>query len=187
MEVNTASTVGGGISRRRHYTSDFTGGPIVVRIRHLNPWAGSPQGYSLTVRIQEWIPNATAVAAECPVTTWGGLDTNYQLAALPAAAPNLAELRAIGYGWFDVFVVSDQPAAQPLQLPAPYSSVCDVLANVVVAVPGTPVGWPAPQPTEWVLLVPALPPGLVLYAQHLSASLGWPFWFGASNRVRLDT
>lgn len=183
---------------RRHYTLDFAGGPLVVRIRHRNaPLVAAPaQGYSLEVRVDTCPPNPTPVAAECAanvIAPWNGarLDSNYQVAAFAAAAPNLVELRAIGYGDFDVFVVSDQPAAQPLQLPAPYTQVCDVLANVLVAVAGVQTAQGGtvanPQPIDWALTIPQLPPGLVLYVQHLSASFGTPFAFGASNRLRLDT
>ena len=195
-EVNTAfSYIGSPSRRRRHLTSSLVSGPLQIRIRNRNPslGPGSSHDYGITLRVAEWSPIASSTTPACPVIAYGwtipGPETNYQLAVLPAPAPNVAELRAIGFGLFDAYIVSDQPAVSPLQLPLPYPGVCDVLANVLIVDPGLPSAsqWGLPQANAWSLFVPPLPPGLVLYVQHLSATQGYPFWFGATNRVRIDT
>lgn len=195
VEVDTGFAYPGSYGRR-DYALDFAGGPFVVRIRHLNAPTTSVQGYSIDLRVDSCPPSPVPTAPACAanvIAPFNGvlLDSNYQLGAFATAAPNLLELRTIGYGDFDTFLVSDVPVAQPLQLPAPYAQTCDVLANVLLAAPGVATafgGLPAhPQPVAWTLVVPQLPVGLTLYVQHLSASFGAPFSFGASNRMRLDT
>lgn len=196
VEANTSSIYCCGTQRRWFTTADAAAAPLQIRIRDTAGSSYGPQGFGVVVRVGEWASCATPVAAACPGSvhtnpTNPTFYSNYQLAALPAPAPNLCELRAIGIGRFDAFVVSDQPAALPFALPAPYIGLCDVLANVLVIAPGTPsgaVGFPAdPQYTDWSLTVPPLPTGLVLHVQHLSATLGSPFWFSATNRLRIDT
>jgi predicted membrane metal-binding protein len=112
--------------------------------------------------------------------------TNYQLTALPSTAPQtLSVLRANGLGAFALFLVSDLATALPLQLPPPFVGACDVLSNVVIVDPGTPLS--ASPFGEWEVVVPTLPPGLSLHVQHASANATAPFWFGATNRLRIDT
>ncbi len=195
FEVDTSSSVCCGTIRRHHVTADFLGGPLSLRITDSNAGGGSPQAYTLSLHIEEWLPSATPIAAECPGTvntlpTNQVFYTNYQLAAFPPTAlQSLGVLRAIGLGRFDLFLVSDQPAAQPLQLPGPYVGLCDVLSNIVFAATGTPSGSAGPnnQFTDWSFVIPTLPPGLVFHVQHGSATRGAPFWFGATNRLRIDT
>lgn len=196
-EVDVTSIACCGTTRRHHATTSFVTGPLLVRVRHDNTCTASAQGYSLSVRVREWLAGAVPVAPQCSVlatsatTTSEIYYTNYQMGVFPPVTSGIAELRAAGFGDLQVFVVSDSAAAVPLQLPAPYTGVCDVPVNVLAFVAGeaTGSGWTgtSPQSTAWRFTVPVLPTGLVLYVQHLSASFGAPFCFGASNLVRFDT
>ncbi|MEZ6036143.1 MAG: hypothetical protein R3F29_01595 [Planctomycetota bacterium] len=168
----------------------------VLRIRDLNTMGQPPQAYDVTVRLEPWHPAGSVAAAACPTTgvvqqVFGPeLVSDYHLALLPSDAPGeAAALVAHGVGPFGLFFVAAQPTLVPLALPAPFPGVCDALADAAVFAPGVAVGT-APSgvvDTDWRLGMPQLPPGLVFYVQHASAAAAWPFSFGTTNVVRIDT
>lgn len=194
FDVTTASTVCCGTVHRRTWTWLPRSGDLEIRIANRGLDPVSPQTYFLRLVATPWAPNTeqagpgySGLAAAATIPSAQIWTTNYQLAALPATAPgDLAELRATGYGRFGAFLVSTRPDTVALQLPLPFTTVCDVLADVRLLSFGT-IGGTAPLPMEWWLVVPPLPPGLTFYVQHASAELSPQVWFGATNRVRFNT
>jgi hypothetical protein len=198
VELDTSTPVNWHTVKRRFLTAHFSTGALLVRVRNNNITSPSPQTYELRVLVQEWTAAASPAGPACPVvaSSWIGwtasvMSTNHHLAPRAAVGPGFVDLHAAGLGSLHVFAISGLPAVAPLQLPPPYATTCDVLANVFAVASGVVVGpgWTGanPQTTDWRLVVPALPPGLVFFVQHLSATQGWPHAFGASNRVRIDT
>lgn len=194
FDVLSGSTACCGTVHRRTWTWMPRSGDLEIRIKNHGLDPVSPQTYFLHLVATPWAPNTEPAGPG-----YGGLassstlfgvklwTTNYQLAALPATAPgNLAELRATGFGSFGAFLISPGPDTVLLQLPPPFTTVCDVLANVQVLAFGN-VTSTTPVPMEWWLVVPPLPPGLTFYVQHASAELTSQVLFGATNRVRFDT
>jgi hypothetical protein len=198
VEVDSGCMNCGSARHHRLWTWDFAAGHLGIRIRTDQQSTGGAQGHALTLAVQPWIGEASRAAADCGgiahVATTSNAEyesSNYQLAADEPTQPSqLAVLRAVGLGQANALVVAMQPGTTPLQLPAPFTSTCDVLANVVlffVLGPSATTTAPSGTPWEWQLPVPLLPPGLTLYVQHASAHVATPFWFGASNVVRIDT
>jgi hypothetical protein len=198
IEVDSGCMNCGSARHHRLWTWDFAAGHLGIRIRTDQQSMGGAQGHSLSLAVQPWIGAASHAAADC-----GGIayvaspsnsereSSNYQLAVDEPTQPSqLAVLRAVGLGQVNALVVAMQPGTTPLQLPAPFTSTCPVLANVLlfdVLGPSTTTTAPSGTPWEWQLPVPLLAPGLTFYVQHLSAHVASPFWFGASNIVRIDT
>ena len=201
-ELWSAAQPGGSSTYWGHrvWTWDFANGPLPIRVRSDGfLWCGA-QGYRLDLRIVPWIPEAQPAGPDCGgISRIGGPsyfeDTNYQLVPIPSPVPGeLAVLRASGLGSFGAYVVASGPSATPFSLPSPFPQTCDVLIDGFWFGAGAVEElsylspWPSPpQPRTWRLHVPALPPGLSLHVQHVSAMLQPPFPFGATNRVRIDT
>jgi len=181
-----------GSVRRLTTTRLLDGTGLAIRIRGTNTMSASPQAYDLWLDAQPWLPQATPVAGDCgslgtKVPPQGWYQGNYQLAALPSSDPlEFGVLRANGLGDFDLFFVAGLPTTAPFLLPAPLPGPCNLLTDILVAVPGTPT-ITSPATSEWELHLPLLPPGLVLHAQHASVHTVAPFGFGTTNVLRLDT
>lgn len=194
IDVSTVSTACCGTVHRRTWTWMPRSGDLEIRIVNHGLDPVSPQVYFLHLVATPWAPTTEPAGlgygglAQTTKFLGSGLrTTNYQLAALPATTPgNLAELRATGLGSFGAFLVSTLPDTALLQLPPPFTTVCDVLVNVQLLAFGTATGT-TPLPMEWWLVVPPLPPGLTFYVQHASAELSSQVMFGATNRIRFDT
>lgn len=192
VELDTTLPFCCGSVRRQSLTRSIDATGLTIRIRGTNTMWVSPQAYDLWIEAQPWLPQASVVSPDCgvlgveaPAPTW--YEGNYQLAALPSSDPaEFGVLRATGLGGFDLFVVAGLPTTAPLVVPAPLPGPCDLLTDILVAVPGTPTV-PGAIATEWELRVPLLPPGLVLFAQHASVHTIAPFGFGTTNVLRLDT
>lgn len=191
-ELDTTLPFCCGSVRRQSLTRTIDGSGLAIRIRGINTMWVSPQAYDLRIEAQPWLPQASAVAADCgglgieaPFPVW--YEGNYQLAALPSSDPaEFGVLRATGLGGFDLFVVAGLPTTAPLVVPPPLPGPCDLLTDILIAVPGTSTV-PGSTATEWELRLPLLPPGLVLFAQHASVHTIAPFGFGTTNVLRLDT
>jgi hypothetical protein len=191
-ELDTTVPYCCGSVRRQSMTRTIDATGLAIRIRGVNTMWVSPQAYDLWIDAQPWLPQASAVAADCgrlgieaPLPVWYG--GNYQLAALSSSDPaEFGVLRATGLGGFDLFFVAGLPTTAPLVLPPPLPGPCDLLTDILVAVPGTPTV-PGSTATEWELRLPLLPPGLALFVQHASVHTIAPFGFGTTNVLRLDT
>jgi hypothetical protein len=192
IELDTTLPYCCGSVRRQSLTRTIDGTGLTIRIRHTNTMWVSPQAYDLRIEAQPWLPQASPIAAGCselgieaPLPVW--YEGNYQLAALPSDDPaEFGVLRATGLGSFDLFVVAGLPTMAPLVVPPPLPGPCDLLTDILVAVPGTPTV-PGSTATEWELRLPLLPPGLALFVQHASVHTIAPFGFGTTNVLRLDT
>lgn len=192
VELDTTLPFCCGSVRRQSLTRTIDATGLAIRIRGTNTMWVSPQAYDLWIEAQPWLPQASVVSPDCgvlgveaPAPTW--YEGNYQLAALPSSDPaEFGVLRATGLGGFDLFFVAGLPTTAPLVVPPPLPGPCDLLTDILVAVPGTPTV-PGAIATEWELRVPLLPPGLVLFAQHASVHTMAPFGFGTTNVLRLDT
>lgn len=185
--------------RFRSWIWDFANGPLVVRIRtdqYASAFWGA-QDYGLRVDVEPWHPSATPVATDCGAvaaqSTWRCMDTNYQMWASPPTQPgDWMVLKAAGFGTLDTFIVAGQSQQVPFQLAAPFSIACPLLSDPLVLMPGVTTALtspfdPTPTPRQWELRVPPLPAGLVLHVQHASAMPAAPWWFGATNVLRIDT
>ncbi|MFT4840300.1 MAG: hypothetical protein ACJAQZ_000118 [Planctomycetota bacterium] len=201
IDLDSVAPVGStGLHEHLHLSWDFAGGPLPIRIRTDQLGFGGPQMYSLRIRVWPWTPAATPAGPDCGLRAalYDGHhyeSSNYHMTARASSAPGeLAILQATGLGQLNAFVVAAQPMVMPLQLPPPFTTACDILANGLSYGSGTvtelnnvtPVLGYFP-PREWQLVVPTLPPGLTFYVQHASASSFAPFWFGTTNRIRFDT
>lgn len=192
-ELDTSSPECCGSVRRFAATTTIGPGGLSVRIRSTNTMGASPQAFELWLDAEPWHPAATPISPACDALATklppqGYYQGNYQLAALPPVSPfEFALLRASGLGPFDLFVVSADPGTAPLTLPAPLPGPCDLLTNLVFAIPGEATIL-SPARSGFELRVPPLPPGLVLYVQHVSVENEVaPFAFGTTNVVRIDT
>lgn len=163
--------------------------PLPIRVRVLAQSIGSPAALGVLIVVRPWAPGTSPAGNGCDVlasasTSAGGVwTTNAGLAPyLPAVPTGSLDLHAHGVGDIAGCLVSDQPTvAAPLSMP-PYASSCGALSSVLGLFPLSAV-----QPNHWRLAVPLLPPGLVFYVQHWSATTQAPFHFGTSNRIRVQT
>lgn len=192
-ELDTSSPACCGSVRRHATTTTIGPNGLSVRIRSTNTMDASPQAFELWIDAEPWHAAATPITLACDalgtkLPPQGYYQGNYQLSVLPPLSPyEFALLRAAGLGTFDLFIVSTDPGMAPLTLPAPLPGPCDLLTNIVFALPGDATIL-APARSGFEMRVPLLPPGLVVYVQHLSVeNMAAPFAFGTTNVVRVDT
>lgn len=188
---NEIDWVGGGGAHQELRLFDRVLGstPLTIRARVLALSVGVPSQVGLQVWVLPWAPQTTPAGSGCavlgttPTASGGTLTSNAGLAAYPPALPNrMLDLYACGAGDVGGFLLSDQPTAVPQLSMPPYLSPCATFANVVGF-----ESLPAVEPNHWRAYVPLLPPGLVFYVQHWSATVTAPLHFGSSNRIRVQT
>lgn len=157
--------------------------PLDVRILHgVNTFVA--QGYSVSVEFVPWSQNAVNLGSTCGISEVGWIDTPvgvnspYFLAALPIPGSGKDRLVARGYGTLAWLIVADDRRRLPVGTLGTQLGCDDMLATALVIVPGT-----------WDFVMPPMPPGTRLFAQH--ASLGVApsppsVRFGVSNLVQLQ-
>lgn len=182
-----------------HFLVDLDTTPLVMSV---NQSAGGwPAGTSyLLADVELLSPLATPEAAGCGGVFYVGFqqvvaeyDTDHFLDLVDnGSATSAGTLRASALGQWSSFFVGFSPALMPLQLPAPFSSTCPTLSNIAVTSAGSVTSSYRFVPASWEIVLPLLPPGLTIYAQHGCAKIpqapatGNILW-NTSNVVRIDT